>query len=52
VNNQIKNEDVRYFEARYFHNDLDKEDDYYLKVSSCKKNVFVKKEDISNGRIY
>ena len=44
---------VRYFEARYFYNDLDDAENYYLKVSSSEKNVFVRKDEVKkNGNLY
>lgn len=44
---------VRYFEARYFYNDLDDAENYYLKVSSSEKNVFVRKDEVeNNGNLY
>lgn len=44
---------VRYFEARYFYNDLDDPENYYLRVSSSEKNVFVRKDEVEkNGNLY
>ena len=46
-NNQSQNNSVKYFEAKTFFNDLDKPDEYYLKVSPTEKNVFVRKDEVS-----
>ena len=42
-----KDSKVSYFRAKYFHNDLDNEDDYYLAVRVDGENTFVKKEEIN-----
>ena len=44
---------VRYFKARYFYNDLDDAENYYLRVRTSEKNVFVKKDEVEkNGNLY
>ena len=51
--NQTQPNNVRYFKAKYFYNDLDDPENYYLKVSSSEKNVFVRKDEVEkNGNIY
>jgi hypothetical protein len=45
--NQSQSDSVKYFEARMFFNDLDNPEDYYLKVSSVGKNVFVRKDEVN-----
>ena len=42
-------EDVQYFEAKHFFNDLDTPSDYYLKVSSTEKNIFVRKDKVDDN---
>jgi len=38
-----------YFEAKSFYNDLDNENDYYLKLSKIgEKNIFVRKDEIND----
>ena len=38
-----------YFEAKSFHNNLDNENDYYLKLSKIgEKNIFVRKDEIND----
>ena len=44
--NQSQSDSVKYFEAKTFFNDLDNPDEYYLKVSSVGKNVFVRKDEV------
>ena len=43
---QSQSDSVKYFEAKTFFNDLDNPDEYYLKVSSVGKNVFVRKDEV------
>ena len=46
-------ETINYFEAKVFYNDLDDPENYYLKVSSSEKNVFVRKDEVEkNGNLY
>ena len=45
-------ETIKYFEAKMFYNDLNDPENYYLKVSSNSKNVFVRKDEVTNGNIY
>jgi hypothetical protein len=45
-------ETINYFEAKMFYNELDDPENYYLRVSSTQKNIFVRKEDATNGNIY
>ena len=35
-----------------FYNDLNDPENYYLKVSSNSKNVFVRKDEVTDGNIY
>jgi hypothetical protein len=52
-NLQSQRDSVKYFDARHFYNDLDKQDDYYLMVgSNGGENKFVKKDTIKNGKLY
>jgi hypothetical protein len=39
-------EDVHYFEATGFYNDLDNPEDYYLKVAPREENEFVRKDEV------
>ena len=48
-NKKVTTDDARYFPARHFYNDLDNEDDYYLKVSASENNRFVRKDEVDNG---
>lgn len=51
--NKTQPNNVRYFKAKYFYNDLDDPENYYLKVSSSEKNVFVRKDEVEkNGNLY
>ena len=44
---------VRYFKAKYFYNDLDDVENYFLRVCSSEKNVFVRKDEVEkNGNLY
>ena len=45
-------EKINYFEAKMFYNDLNDPENYYLRVSSNSKNVFVRKDTITDGNIY
>ena len=46
-------ETINYFEAKMFYNDLNDPENYYLKVSSSEKNVFVRKNEVEkNGNLY
>ena len=45
-------ETINYFEAKMFYNELDDPENYYLRVSSTQKNIFVRKEDATDGKIY
>jgi len=48
-NKKVKTDDAKYFPAKYFYNDLDNEDEYYLKVSPSEDNRFVRKDAVDNG---
>ena len=41
--------DVSYFDTKHFHNDLQNPEDYYLRVSSTEKNIFVRKDEIDDN---
>lgn len=43
------NEGVHYFEASWFFNDLDNEDDYYLKVIPGGETEFVRKDKVDDN---
>ncbi len=45
----LRSESVQYFEARMFYNDLDNQEDYYLRVSSTSKNEFVRKDEVDDN---
>ena len=45
----LRSESVQYFEARMFYNDLDNQEDYYLRVSSTSKNEFVRKDVVDDN---
>ena len=45
---QSKQTDVKYYDAKYFYNNLENENDYYLRISSCEENRFIKKNEIDN----
>ena len=49
--NKTQPNNVRYFKARYFYNDLDDAENYYLKVSSSEKNVFVRKDEVEKMKL-
>ena len=42
-------EDTHYFDTKYFFNDLESPEDYYLKVTSGKENKFVRKDEINDN---
>ena len=42
-------DEVHYFEASWFFNDLENEDDYYLKVIPGEETEFVRKEEIDDN---
>jgi len=48
-NKKVTTDDAKYFPAKYFYNDLDNEDEYYLKVSPSEDNRFVRKDAVDNG---
>jgi len=48
-NKKVTTDDAKYFPAKYFYNDLDNEDEYYLKVSPSEDNRFVRKDSVDNG---
>lgn len=45
-------EKINYFEAKMFYNDLNDPENYYLRVSSNSKNVFVRKDEVTDGNIH
>ncbi len=50
---KTQSNNVKYFKSKYFYNNLNDPENYYLKVSSTEKNVFVRKEEIEkNGNLY
>ena len=49
TNNALTPPSHVYHDAKYFHNDLDNENDYYLKNSKIgEKNIFVRKDEIND----
>ena len=43
-------EDVHYFDAKHFHNDLENQEDYYLKITPGKEHEFVRKDEVDDNR--
>jgi hypothetical protein len=41
-----KDSEISYYSAKYFQNDLDNENDYYLEVRKRGDNKFVRKDEV------
>ena len=42
-------EEVHYFDAKHFFNDLENQDDYYLKITPGKEHEFVRKDEVDDN---
>lgn len=42
-------EDAHYFDAKHFHNDLENQEDYYLKVVRGGENEFVRRDEVDDN---
>ena len=42
-------EDVSYYDAKHFRNDLENQEDYYLKVVRGGENEFVRKDEVDDN---
>ena len=42
-------EDAHYFDAKQFFNDLENQDDYYLKITPGKEHEFVRKDEVDDN---
>jgi len=42
-------EGVHYFDAKHFYNDLDNQEDYYLKITPGKEHEFVRKDEVDDN---
>ena len=47
--NPQKSDSVHYFEAKHFFNDLDNQEDYYLKITPGKEHEFIRKDEIDDN---
>ena len=44
-----RQEDIHYFDAKHFFNDLENQDDYYLKITPGKEHEFVRKDEVDDN---
>ena len=42
-------EDIHYFNAKHFRNDLENQEDYYLKITPGKEHEFVRKDEVDDN---
>lgn len=42
-------EDVHYYDAKHFFNDLENQNDYYLKITPGKEHEFVRKDEVDDN---
>jgi hypothetical protein len=42
-----KDDPVHYFDAKHFFNDLENQEDYYLKITPGKEHEFVRKDEVN-----
>jgi|TARA_B110000495_G_scaffold184926_1_gene182330 hypothetical protein len=47
TNQHEHRDDIHYFDAKHFFNDLDNQEDYYLKITPGKEHEFVRKDEVT-----